>query len=35
LKEKTEETLERKLRDLKSEEAAVMTFLQARLKKKS
>jgi len=35
LKQKTEETLERKLGDLRSEEAAVMTFLQARLKKKS
>jgi DNA topoisomerase I len=35
LKEKTEETLERKLGDLRSEEAAVMSFLQARLKKKS
>jgi DNA topoisomerase-1 len=35
LKQKTEETLERKLRDLKSEEAAVMSFLQARLQKKA
>ncbi|HEY2139983.1 MAG TPA: DNA topoisomerase IB [Chthoniobacterales bacterium] len=35
LKQKTEETLERKLGDLRSEEAAVMTFLQARLEKKS
>jgi DNA topoisomerase-1 len=35
LKQKTEETLERKLGDLRSEEAAVMSFLQARLKKKS
>ena len=34
LKQKTEETLERKRGYLKSEEAAVMTFLQARLKKK-
>ncbi|HVF71852.1 MAG TPA: DNA topoisomerase IB [Chthoniobacterales bacterium] len=34
LKEKTEETLVRKLGSLRSEEAAVMTFLQARLKKK-
>ena len=34
LKQKTEETLERKLGDLRSEEAAVMSFLQARLKKK-
>jgi DNA topoisomerase-1 len=34
LKEKTEETLERKLGDLKSQEAAVMTFLHARLEKK-
>jgi DNA topoisomerase-1 len=35
LKQKTEETLERKLGDLRSEEAAVMTFLQARLEKKA
>lgn len=35
LKQKTEETLERKLGDLRSEEAAVMTFLQARLEKKT
>jgi DNA topoisomerase-1 len=35
LKQKTEETLERKLGDLRSEEAAVMSFLQARLEKKS
>ena len=35
LKQKTEETLERKLGDLRSEEAAVMTFLQALLEKKS
>jgi DNA topoisomerase-1 len=35
LKQKTEETLERKRGDLKSEEAAVMSFLQARLKKKA
>ena len=35
LKKKTEETLERKLGDLRSEEAAVMTFLQARLEKKT
>ena len=34
LKQKTEETLSRKLGDLRSEEAAVMSFLQARLKKK-
>jgi len=34
LKRKTEETLERKLGDLRSEEAAVMSFLQARLDKK-
>jgi DNA topoisomerase I len=34
LKQKTEETLVGKLPDLKSEEAAVMTFLQARLQKK-
>jgi DNA topoisomerase-1 len=33
LKQKTEETLKRKLGDLRSEEAAVMTFLQARLEK--
>src|SRR2546423_2987167 len=35
LKEKSEETLERKLGDLRSEEAALMTFLQTRLKKKT
>ena len=35
LKQKTEETLEGKLDDLRSEEAAVMSFLQARLAKKS
>jgi DNA topoisomerase I len=35
LKQKTERTLERKLGDLRSEEAAVMSFLQARLKEKS
>ena len=35
LKEKTEQTLERKLGDLRSEEAAVMSFLQARLKTKT
>ena len=34
LKQKTEETLERKRGDLKSQEAAVMKFLQARLEKK-
>lgn len=34
LKQKTEETLVRKLGSLRSEEAAVMTFLQAKLKKK-
>jgi DNA topoisomerase I len=34
LKQKTEETLERKLDDLRSEEAAVMSFLQERLEKK-
>ena len=34
LKEKTAETLERKLGDLRSEEAAVLSFLQARLAKK-
>jgi len=33
LKQKTEETLERKLDDLRSEEAAVMSFLQARLER--
>jgi DNA topoisomerase-1 len=35
LKQHTEETLERKRGDLKSEEAAVMTFLRARLEKKA
>jgi DNA topoisomerase-1 len=35
LKEKTSETLERKRGDLRSEEAAVMSFLQARLNKKT
>jgi DNA topoisomerase I len=35
LKQKTEEAIERKLGDLRSEEAAVMSFLQARLKKKT
>jgi DNA topoisomerase-1 len=35
LKQKTKETLEKKRGDLQSEEAAVMSFLQARLKKKS
>jgi DNA topoisomerase-1 len=35
LKQKTEETLEEKPPDLKSEEAAVMRFLQARLGKKT
>jgi DNA topoisomerase-1 len=35
LKQKTEKTLERKLGDLRSEEAAVLTFLQAKLKKKT
>src|SRR4051812_27205430 len=35
LKRTTEETLERKLGDLKSQEAAVMSFLQARLGKKT
>ncbi len=34
LKQKTEETLERKRGDLRSQEAAVMAFLQARLAKK-
>jgi DNA topoisomerase-1 len=34
LKEKTEETLANKLRNMRAEEAAVMSFLQARLKKK-
>ena len=33
LKQKTEEALSRKLGDLRSEEAAIMSFLQARLKK--
>ena len=35
LKQKTAETLERKRGDLRSEEAAVMSFLQARLRKKT
>ena len=35
LKEKTEETLSRKLPNLRAEEAAVMAFLQAQLKKKT
>src|SRR3954465_11842604 len=35
LKQKTEETLERRRGDLKSQEVAVMNFLQARLKKKT
>jgi DNA topoisomerase I len=35
LERKTEETLERKLDDLRSEEAAVMSFMQARLAKKA
>jgi DNA topoisomerase-1 len=35
LKEKTEETLSKKLRNMRAEEAAVMSFLQARLNKKS
>jgi DNA topoisomerase-1 len=35
LKRKTEETLERKRGDLRSDEAAVMSFLQARLAKKT
>jgi DNA topoisomerase-1 len=35
LKEKTEETLAKKLPSLRSEEAAVLSFLQARLKKKT
>jgi DNA topoisomerase I len=34
LKQKTEETLARKLRNMRAEEAAVMSFLQARLKTK-
>jgi len=34
LKQKTEETLAKKLRNMRAEEAAVMSFLQARLKKK-
>src|SRR5687768_16659019 len=34
LKQKTEETLSKKLRNMRAEEAAVMSFLQARLKKK-
>jgi len=35
LKQKTEETLERKVGDLKSEEAAVLSFLRARLENKT
>src|SRR3954468_6271668 len=35
LKQKTEETLERRQGDLKSQEAAVMSFLHARLEKKA
>jgi DNA topoisomerase-1 len=35
LKQKTEETLAKKLRNMRAEEAAVMSFLQARLKKKN
>lgn len=35
LKQKTEETLSKKLPSMRAEEAAVMSFLQARLKKKS
>lgn len=35
LKQKTEATLSKKLRNMRSEEAAVMSFLQARLKKKT
>ena len=35
LKQRTEEALEEKLDDLRSEEAAVMSFLQARLEKKT
>jgi DNA topoisomerase I len=34
LQQKTEETLTKKLRNMRAEEAAVMSFLQARLKKK-
>jgi DNA topoisomerase-1 len=34
LKQRTEEALSKKLRDLRAEEASVMSFLQARLKKK-
>jgi DNA topoisomerase-1 len=34
LQQKTEETLSKKLRNMRAEEAAVMSFLQARLKKK-
>jgi hypothetical protein len=35
LKQKTEETLSKKLRNMRAEEAAVMSFLQSRLKKKT
>ncbi|HYJ05808.1 MAG TPA: DNA topoisomerase IB [Chthoniobacterales bacterium] len=35
LKQKTEETLSKKLRNMRAEEAAVMSFLQARLTKKN
>ena len=35
LKQKTEETLSKKLPNMRAEEAAVMSFLQARLKKKT
>lgn len=35
LKEKTEETLSKQLRNMRAEEAAVMSFLQARLTKKT
>ena len=34
LKQKTEETLSKKLRNMRAEEAAVLSFLQARLKRK-
>jgi hypothetical protein len=35
LKQKTEKTLSRKLPNMRSEEAAVMSFLQTRLKRKT
>jgi DNA topoisomerase-1 len=35
LKQQTEDTLAKKLRNMRAEEAAVMSFLQARLTKKN